>query len=283
MSSDQILLKRSASSLSGSQSQQDERPTKLGRRRLETTNTANFVPTAKSKTFLLLHLQILRALYCDPFDSDTNQSNIEDGDVHDDLWDKIRNFMKERSQIQTMSEEVSSLDALCEEALAFMKEQQEIASSMLSPLGTSGGITNVFSARTSLLSSQLSPRMARFSGSLLSGEEMMGEGGSFGLVAGLLRQKSILASDGLRNKIGPFRPLLEDVEKRINKLQLLLGQIENSLPATDSTGMNSSSAISAASSSLGSKEEDDETIARLETKLCLWKMLLLELKSAGSG
>lgn len=297
---DHVSKKRPASVLNEPENGKKESPSKK-RNRLERTLGSpaihtNFLPTPRKsgcKTFLFLHLQILRALYGDPIDCNDKIHTMipEDGETNEELWGKIQTFLKEREQLREMADNVRSVRGVHEEAVAFMKEQKEIASTMASPWMINGGIPNVFGSRT-LFSSQPSPHHhhhypPNFSLSVSHPDEGVGEGGCFGLIAGLLKRKCQIAESNLRIQTNPFRPLLKDVSSRIETLEGLLNGLKN-FPTEhedtddDSTEMDprTQKSVPERVLPLPTNDQNEEVTARRETKLRLWKMLLLDLKSS---
>jgi hypothetical protein len=107
-------------------------------------------------------------------------------------------------------------------------------------------------------------------------EESLGGGeNALGIVSGLLKRKHQIARKHLNKKSAPYRSLLWNVQSRIQNLeeklhdQAKLVELENGV---DHDRFGSSDWIAA-------KERIDESIARMETKMKLWRVLWHELKA----
>jgi hypothetical protein len=230
--------------------------------------------------------------------ADDKTTRPEDGNVEDGLWDMIQTFLKDRQELRVMADEVESYRGVHDEALRFMEEQREEMANSMPPPPVEEDIPSMIfsSSRTMYASSsqkQHSPFAGvRFSGapSFLSGTQInmdpMSQGGvgAFGLIAGLLKRKYCLADDELKEKTKPFLPLVDTVGQRIATLEaLMMGGREDEFPVEETEGMTVNTSKSSEKKPVGfvSDTPDEELMARMDTKLRLWKLLLLDLSSSG--
>jgi hypothetical protein len=254
----------------------------------------NFIPTPARK-FLLLHLQILRAVYDDNADDST-----EDGTVDKENWKIIQNFLKERAGIQSMFHQVQSCQGVHDEAVDFIQEQREERMMMITSSGDwaaarVGAVPSLLRSSLLFKTTQPSPHVPRFSASssLLSAaendEDESNQGEAFGLIAALLHQKYDVADDLLTEKTNPYRKLLQDVRRRVGILgELRRKVVESSSSQTAGENNNNDSEETRTTSpekrlrleevlSRRSHDSNEESLARLDTKLRLWNLLLNDL------
>jgi hypothetical protein len=90
-------------------------------------------------------------------------------------------------------------------------------------------------------------------------------------MAVLLRRKYLIADKTLKQQTDPFKAVFFDVRQRVQKIESLLSkQSEDTVDASTENAQVSPGTL---------LDESEEGIARLETKLRLWKLLLLDLES----
>lgn len=122
-----------------SKTESTTRPTKRARFQVETAHAPNFLPTCSNKRgrrFLLLHLQLLKAIYSqDNRDSNdiTGGKRLEtetmrtrgnyDRPLHDDLCTSIEAFLRDRGRARSLDVTVQHYQELYEGALQFIDEQ----------------------------------------------------------------------------------------------------------------------------------------------------------------
>lgn len=247
-------------------------------------STASFVPTTTGNQFLFLHLQILRSLYdhtiLDGEDAtdETRGANVkDDGEVSDDFFSTIQKFLKERNKLRVLVEKGKMSKGVQDEAISFIKDENEIASAMtpISPVKTRDATipNNMFSRSSSaMIPSQQSPYPHRFFSTSHRSEHMEINNGSLNLMAVLLRRKYLVADKTLKQQAQPFNAVLFEVRRRVQKIERLVSELntdgveEGSLQNVESSGKLA--------------DESQEGVARLETKLHLWNLLLLDLKGA---
>jgi hypothetical protein len=266
--------------------------------RLETTiipnAPQNFIPqftsasSRKGNHFLLVHMQMLRALYgptahieqavTDPAESTAKE---EDGALTEYHFQTIQKFLKERQTLRSLADKVKQCQGIEEEALKFVKEEKDIVSAM-TPSTASNSHDKVrrttFSTRTSSLfdTGQQSPYpQNRFFPRSHRNDQLESNHGSLNLMAVLLKRKYLIADQTLKRQTSPFRSLLQDVRRRVTRIDALLAKHNESAP-----DLQNNSVISIPDGTLsGHSGEAVEDIARLETKLRLWTLLLLDLES----
>ena len=283
---DQASQKRPATSSPWKDEHETPERRALKRSRLDSgaseSTAPNFMPTSASKKFLLLHLQILRALYEDPLvdnkDEEQKKSSVEDGAMNDEMWEKIHKFLQERDQLRAKAKKVELLQGIHEEALLFMREEREIERSMPNPWVN--GVPNMFNSHSIYTSTSQHSPQSRFR---TSSHPEPNEGvDCFGLMAGLLRRKYEITDAQLKETTSPFLPLLTDIENRIEKLEKLLKEEqEHSVEKEETAASELATAYPFSISEIAppSQRLNEESLARLETKLRLWNMLLLDLKT----
>jgi hypothetical protein len=302
MNEDLSSKKRPAEEKSQDEESSSSRPLK---RACRADTIENFIPTP-AKKFLLLHLQILRAVYDDTDAQNDEDTPLEDGTVDQENWNIIQNFLKEREGIQCMFDQVQSCQGVHEEAVQFIHEQREeiMLSASCGDWATAHAVTAPSMLRSSslLFKTQPSPhgKVPRFSASssLLSAaarddEDVSNQSESFGLIAALLRQKYDIANDMLTEKTNPYRKLLQDVRRRLAILGELRRKEESPppSPSKEAAGENNNNESSRSDEtrtpdkrlrlddffSRQSQDSNEESLARLDTKLRLWKLLLNDL------
>jgi hypothetical protein len=244
--------------------------------------TPSFIPISKGNHFLLLHLQILRSLYSptilddEDVSADANKAidKEEDGEVSDDFFATIHKFLKERSKLRGLVESVKMSKGVQEEAAIFVKEEKESASALTpnSPGRTREALPNMFSRSSSaMIPSQQSPYPQRYFSASLRNDQSEMNSGSLNLMAVLLRRKYLIADKMLKQQTDPFKAVFFDVRQRVQKIESLLSkQSEDTVDASTENAQVSPGTL---------PDESEEDIARLETKLRLWKLLLLDLES----
>mmetsp|Transcript_23110 Transcript_23110/g.56996 ORF Transcript_23110/g.56996 Transcript_23110/m.56996 type:complete len:295 (+) Transcript_23110:174-1058(+) len=248
----------------------------------------SFIPTAPKNSFLRLHLQILRSLYT----TDSSEFHLEgqdddlvevkdDGEVQEDVFGTIGQFLKQRRQLGGLVNAVKLNKAVHEEAAKFQSEDRQVDKYSLNPSAVpKNEITNSILGRSSVipLSSQQSPYGQRFlSGSYRTGLSQSSNGGS-NLLTALLKRKYLIADRTLRRETHVFQELLSTVKERIGMIESLLAQ-QREAPGLQSPGGESENLTPNASSN-AQVHDNEEMIAKLETKRRLWSMLLRDMETA---
>ncbi|KAL3944093.1 MAG: hypothetical protein SGBAC_001824 [Bacillariaceae sp.] len=251
----------------------------------------SFIPTTPKKSFLRLHLQILRSLYT----ADSLEFHLEgkpgdlaevrdDGELQEDVFGTIEQFLKQRRQLGGLVNEVKLNKAVYEEAVKCHNNALQVEKYSLTPSAASKNeISNSILARSSVIpiSSQQSPYGQRFlSGSYRTNLSQSSNEGS-SLLAALLKRKYIIADRTLRGETHVFQELLSNVKERIEAIEALLVK-QREAPGLQSPGGETQNLASHASSSAEVPENEFrwEMIAKLDTKRRLWTMLLRDMEAA---
>ncbi|CAJ1969272.1 unnamed protein product [Cylindrotheca closterium] len=270
---------------------------KLAKRSLLVENNGSFadpqsfIPTTPKNSFLRLHLQILRSLYT----ADSLETQFEgqrddlvdvkdDGEVQEDVFGTIEQFLKQRRQLGGLVNAVKLNKAVHDEAAKYQSEDIQAEQYPLTPSTVpKNEVTNSILARSSVipLSSQQSPYGQRFlSGSYRTGLSQSSNGGS-NLLAALLKRKYLLADRALRRETHVFQELLSNVKERIEIIESLLEE-QLKAPGLQSLGGGTENLTPNASSNARVHENEyrSEMVAKLETKQRLWAMLLQDMETA---
>lgn len=251
----------------------------------------SFIPTTPKNSFLRLHLQILRSLYT----ADSLQVHLEgqsddlaevrdDGELQEDVFGTIEQFLKQRRQLGGLVNEVKLNKAVYEEAVKYQSDDLQFEKYSLTPsVASKNEISNSILARSSVvpISSQQSPYGQRFlSGSYRTSLSQASNEGS-NLLAALLKRKYIIADRTLRRETHVFQELLSNVKERIETIEALLVE-QREAPGLQSPGGGTENLAPNASSSAEVPENEFrwEMIAKLETKRRLWTMLLRDMETA---
>jgi len=269
-------------------------PTKQSRSAPNSKHFANpqsFIPSTPKGFFLRLHLHLLKSLY----DPDTFQLNYEgadgdlvevkdDGEVQDDVFGAIEQFVKQRRQLSGLVHTVKLNKAVEETASKCLndndKEGEEHSPTPMA-VPSNDVPKSIFALSSAMsLSSQQSPYGQR----LLSGNysSVLSQSSSKGanLLAALLKRKYLIANRTLRRETHVFQELLSNVKKRIETIETLLAELKGAPGLQSSESGTENQSPNASSSNQHQLPENEEMVARLETKHRLWEMLLKDMKAA---
>ena len=233
---------------------------------IQSNVTSNFMPRRGNK-FLLVHLQLLRALY-GPLDTSTQGTKKEDGTVEVDFFETIQKFLKQRKKLQGHADHVKMYQQVQAEAFRLVKEEKEIENTLTNLSTPKEMVPKVFMRQSMSSNKQQSPYASLFSGSQQSQET---NGGS--LLTLLLKRKYLIAAKTLKKETLPFKSLRMDVRQRVETIESLMAKELNN--ETDSGNAKN---LSDGKNEIIDDEESIEYFSRLETKLNLWKLLLLDLE-----
>mmetsp|Transcript_163 Transcript_163/g.410 ORF Transcript_163/g.410 Transcript_163/m.410 type:complete len:315 (-) Transcript_163:36-980(-) len=266
------------------------------RNRSETSSEAKI----RANRFLRVHLQVLKALY----QQDTSpESTQEDCHVEEKYWKFIKFFLKERDACITLVQRAQRLRGIYEEAMEFQKNvtqspaidnsiiAHQVGSPQFSCIGNrkhaiKGARSNFSRSSALVLITQPSPHYnshrpshawtgvaSKFGGQNNQGNNDADEDGAndFGIVSGLLKRKHHLASRDLNQRTTKLRGLVKESKSRIEFLKSRSIAIKNK---EKSLLMNSAMSRE---DFLEAKEECEDCLVRIETKISLWKLLLQDL------
>ena len=252
-----------------------------------TCASPNFLPTPTR--FLSFHLQLLRALYNN--DSDDNVNNNDESsfetNVDEITWEMTSRYLQQRETIKSMTQKANHCSGIHEEALRVLDQEPSMSpawatSDILPPPPPSIMNSTLLSSTTS----QHSPHTPRYPTQTTG--ITAGDHNSFRVVASLLGRKSRMATACLQQQIKPFRPLVTAVERRLALLDQLTRQQQQQQTALQHQNHHhvplfvlsstSSTETPVAGNVLVQQQDMDESLARMETKRRLWRILLQDLK-----
>ena len=261
----------------------------------------------RANKFLRIHLQILKALYQD---GALPASMSEDCHVEEKYWEFIKGFLKERDAIKRTTKRAQCMRGIHEEAMEFEKNvsafpviNNDIIAHQVSPqfvrIGNrksslKGARSNLsFRSSALMLITQPSPlyhphrpshskRNSNFVNNTQESDNLEEDGGNaFGIVSGLLKRKRHLASRHLNQRTTDLRALVKETQNRIEILnsQLIAERDkEKSLFIFEGgTEVNYTSSEKSREDFAVAKEECEDCLLRIETKIGLWKLLLQDL------
>jgi hypothetical protein len=273
-------------------------------------NTEGFIPT--TGRFLKMHWQLLQALYEDDKDSPSLLSQETSDAIQHFLRDRgtVRSLEAQTQKLQHIFEE--AVDVLEEHNADRANIRSGPVSSGSSHVnGTTSSSSSFWASRitggasfsaavgrhgTVVGMSHPSPFLSTRPYSLLSHHSRDTDSPSsepnigLGLVAGLVQAKVQQARRKLQRTTAPLEPLVADLVDRIETLQHQLDEERTTMPfsmsrqvgvegsASEDIAMPGSTGeehdvLQDAANSVKSPEDREERLARIETKLKLWKLL----------